>query len=522
MAFAPDGMSLALLVVRREDPAAATKDKVSFRTEFEARLVVRVLGTGQTTVSDPFTASGVPAELRLTAGGRVYCAVFFGAVGRLFVWQPGSAGVETVWPLDGDGVRGLAVAPDGTRFASWGDGGAVTVREAATGRVTATLRGHDGRVLCAAFNPGGDRLASGGDDRTVRVWDLVRGAPPAVFRAHSSAVERLAFAADGSRFAAAGADGLAVCEPDRGAEARVVREAERPHLEDLAAAPGGRLAVVAGYRLGWRDAATGRPVDGPEVADCGAVASAPLGGRTAAGVGDGPILLLDEAGQKAGELRGHSGRVTGLALSRDGRRLASAGRDGTARVWDTATGRGLSLVQAGPGSPAVAISPDGAVAAVGTEGGDVVVFDAATGQARKRLSASGAAVRRLAFRPDGAMLAVVRAAGTGPEGGGLSVWAVAGGATPTVLDHPVAVTDAAFSPDGSRLVSADKAGAVRVWEPARGRLLLTLRGTSGPVSRLAFTPDGHRLLAAGGHVDPLGLRSKEAEELTVWDGTPPG
>src|SRR2546430_4270519 len=55
---------------------------------------------------------------------------------------------------------------------------------------------------------------------------------------------------------------------------------------------------------------------------------------------------------------------------------------------------------------------NGLLVAVGTEGGDVVVFDTATGQARRRIPSAGAAVRRLAFRPDGAMLAVVRAAGT--------------------------------------------------------------------------------------------------------------
>ena len=131
------------------------------------------------------------------------------------------------------------------------------------------------------------------------------------------------------------------------------------------------------------------------------------------------------------------------------------------RVWDADTAREVVTIT-GESALAVALSPDGAAVVSGGDGPDVVVREVATGRVRHRLAGAGAPIRRLEFSPDGARLVVVRSTGPGPQGeggGGLTVWDAATGALQFALgDHPAGVTDATFSPDGRRLVSADRTG----------------------------------------------------------------
>ena len=81
-------------------------------------------------------------------------------------------------------------------------------------------------------------------------------------------------------------------------------------------------------------------------------------------------------------LKGHAGWVHGVAFSPDGRRLASASRDQTVKVWDAATGQETASPSRGTraGSMRVAFSPDGRRLASASRDKTVKVWDAATGQ----------------------------------------------------------------------------------------------------------------------------------------------
>ncbi len=193
-----------------------------------------------------------------------------------------------------------------------------------------------------------------------------------------------------------------------------------------------------------------------------------------------------------------------VAYSPDGKRLASIGVDGTAKVWDVGTGE---LVRSLSGEPDtigydIAFSPDGRLLAA-SWASQVSVWDAASGELLLRLPGQVVGMGttdRLAFSPDSARLAVANMDGQ-PK-----VFDAANGRELLVLAGHEGVTDGlTYSPDGKRLATGDSAGVVKIWDAAGGQELATLEH-GGWVHGLAFSPDGRNLAAAG-----------EDGRLVVWD-----
>ena len=233
--------------------------------------------------------------------------------------------------------------------------------------------------------------------------------------------------------------------------------------------------------------------------------------------------------------RDHGGDLTDLALSRDGRVLASASRDGSVVLRDlerdtltriefsgwvvdlafspaqphlaTASGQGVGvwslsgqLVQQfdehGARVQRVAFSPDGGALASADSSGAIVLRGLAQGQARA-LAGHTAAVRQLAFSPDGAYLA------SASEDGSARLWAVAGAGADQVLierpdrssdDGPVGIHGLAFSSDGAWLATAGADGAVRVFSLPGARLHAVYEH-GAEVLALAFAPGREQALA---------------------------
>lgn len=244
-----------------------------------------------------------------------------------------------------------------------------------------------------------------------------------------------------------------------------------------------------------------------------ALAPLPGGGFASAGE-DGRIALwpVRPGAQPERILEGHTEPVAALALSPDGRFLASAAWDGTARVWDLATGAARVLEGHQGNVNAVAFRPDGIVATAGFDG---TVRTWPEGEPGLVLAEFGFPQNTLTALPDGT-LAVGGVDGmlrlVAPDGG---VREVRAGARPLVA--------LAGTADGGLLAAASLGGSVTLWEPATLRLRHTLEGPGLPVWSAVFAPDGKSLwtggtdrrvrrwdAATGRPIGPLGAEAEQA------------
>jgi WD40 repeat protein len=182
-----------------------------------------------------------------------------------------------------------------------------------------------------------------------------------------------------------------------------------------------------------------------------------------------------------------------LAFSPDSRRIVSGsskrGDDrypGSIKLWDVARGEEImTWAGGGHGVISIAFSPDGQRIVSG-HSGIVKVWDAASGaELMKFIGPEDSKIRSVEFSPDGKRIAAACY-----EDRTAKIWdAATGMELMTLRGHGKSVFSVAFSPDGKRLVTGSQDGTARIWDSSTGAELLTLH-EGGWKYCVAFSPDG--------------------------------
>jgi WD40 repeat protein len=331
----------------------------------------------------------------------------------------------------------------------------IHVFDIAKGMETKAITGHTGAVTALHFTAKGDQIIAASADKTVQVWDIAGGTSKLKME-HGAAVHCLALSKDGAKVASGGAD----------------KAVKVWTLAD------GKPAVTI--------TTTG------EVRGVSFNAEAT---RVAVGGADNKAAVYGLDG-KLVEFFPHDGAVLAVAYHGDGKRVLTASADKTAKQWTT------TLVwqahHAGPVRGAAFTSKGDGIVSCGDDK-TLQVWNAADGKNLKSVAAHDGPVVGFGLNADG-----TKAVTTGADKK-LKVWNVV--AAPAVIEEkpaadvalPDAATAAAISPNGQRVAASvtDKAAtALRVYDVASGKELLTLADHTGVVRSLGFLADNRTLATA--------------------------
>lgn len=486
LAFSPDGATLTAGVV-------ATQGVHQWDTT-----------TFQPLPNDYPTVFGVSALAYSPDGRTLAVAAIEGDhqtthVGDVRLWDTATHHSSGLIAASTTYVQTVVYSPDGRLMGTAGYDNTARLWDATTHALTTTFAGHTAPVWSLAFSRDGGTVATGGADGTVRVWNVASGASKKVESTGAGTIPAVQFAPGNDWLLMTDTQGdISFYDLSTGTLNRFPLSVQAP-LDRLVFSPDGHTLVAGGISgnllaVGW--SRTGVRAS----ASVTGVAVSPDGRQVATGAADGSVVLwpVDNPADQR-RLDGQQGEVSQVAFNRDGTRLAVAGVDGIA-VWAVTTGRQIATLKP-PDSALVddvAFAPDGHTLVTSSltaaSDGEVDFWDADAfrllGSLPKHDNGSG----RVSFSPDGRLLATT---GTGK----VQLWDARTRRLVDTLDTGSAyphVGDVAFSPNGSLLATsvdnpANDTQNVQFWDVVSRKSVGTLTDLASTVTYIAFSPDSATL-----------------------------
>ena len=375
-------------------------------------------------------------------------------------------------------VNSVSFSPQGDRLATTSYDGTARLWDLSGNQIAKLSADTDKILSSASITPNWKILATVSTEGTVKLWDLNENPynQSAELKGHRQTIWSVNFSPNGKYLATASSDGTA-------------------RLWDLKDFKGKQLLELKGHR--------------GQAYKVHSICFSPQGDRLATASSDRAARVWDLSGNLITELKGHKGTVWSVSFSPNGKYLATASDDGTARLWDLSTQQQMTELKGHKGwlknlrgflehttepqghrcwVTSVCFSPNGKYLATASSDGTARLWDL-SGKQLAEFKGHRDWVRCVCFSPDGQYLA------TASDDWTARVWNLSGNLLAEFKGHQGNVRSVSFSPDGQYLATASDDWTARVWDLS-ANLLAEFTGHQDWVRSVSFSPDGQYLATA--------------------------
>jgi WD40 repeat protein len=451
---------------------------------------------------------------------------------KLCLWAVDTGKLVRQLGKDDQNLWSVAFASDGKTLACCGQDPCVHLWDPRSGKELHTLAGHDkeGIVDQVTFSPDNKTVASASTDRTVRTWDVASGKALDVYRANKPCCA-VAYSPE-SKILAFGdwEGGITLQETKPHGKRRRIDAKGHPPTSFSFSPDGSVLAAGAEYstiRL-WN------PATGKECEESSAIPRGFGRGvwlpktRTLAlwcTYGNAFHLWNVEAGKPRDPGAGHFARVDALAVTPDGKTVASSSFDRAIRLWERATGRPLRCWTCtwDEQAYALACSPDGKFLAAAGEDAIVRIRDLATGKEIKQIKTTLGRIWSLSYSADGRTLYAggyfvveARDVETGAARGQFGERPKQ--RAPDIRSLRI-ISQVIPSPDGRYLLTSERRGRRdnSIWDICTRTAIRLPNYFEGWTGTTALSPDGRTLAAVRGRDEEHLRRQEDTARICLWE-----
>jgi WD40 repeat protein len=392
-------------------------------------------------------------------------------------------------------VNSISISSDGRYIASGSDDNVVKIWDLKSGKEVVNLVGHTASVKSVTFSPNGKYLATASEDKTIKIWDL-KSSGEAQILEHGGLLpdSRSFFSPDGKHLAVTSYDHAPTIWDLKSGVQTIKLPGTKPSYTGAFSPNGKRLAAI--YGNAQESSVTIWDLEGKK-----------------------EVLTIDNQGSV----------VANLAFSPDGKSLATTSySNNNIKVWNAESGKETATlfgfyksvdtvintgsnawsVKKNRGNSCVVYSPNGKLLATAALDTTARIWDLETKRPVFSLKGDMSRINSVAFSPDGKFLATESSIGNRIRAA--KIWNLdTRKVIMTLKGHADPIKSLHFSPNGKMLVTASDDRTAKIWNVVTGKEIVTLSLHEWQVGSATFSPDGKRLATTSGITK-------------IWDLSPDG